>query len=984
MTKRPCVRFLTLLGLLEAAPLAACAQAQPATPARAAGAPTAGETAFFPGAEHDPAIPTPESLLGFPVGERAATHAEIERAFKAWAEASDRATLFEYARSHEGRALYYLVIASPENSQRLEAIKADLAKLADPRTVSAGEGDRLARSLPAVAWLAYCIHGDETSGSDAALAVAHHLIASNDEETRRMLQELVIVIDPLMNPDGRDRFLKQVREHRSNTPQVDDQALLHEGYWPWGRTNHYLFDLNRDWIIAAHPETRGRMRAVNEWRPLLFVDSHEMGAQDTFLFSPSREPVNPNLPPKRREWWNVFAKDQAAAFDRYGWRYYTGEWNEEWYPGYSSSWAGFKGAVGILYEQAAIADQAVRRPEGTLMTYRESVHHQLESTMANLRTLLEHHETMMREFAAERRAAVAADAPRAGRTFAVTPTANATRMREFIEFLSLQGIEAHRATRAFRAGGVDRLGREVSDREFPAGTILISNRQPEAALVSAALEFDPRMTPEFLEKERREILREGESLLYDVTAWNATMLRDLEAFALEAPLPDGAERIDASPAATSGLDRPNAQVAFVIDGADDASVAAAGRLMEREAQVRVSDRAFTFGGASFARGSLVIARADNQEFSGGWAALGAVVDEVAREVGVAARGVDTGYGVGDDVPDLGGEHFILLARPRIALLSRGRVDPYSFGSAWFTLDKRLGVRVSEVSEERLSDLDLRRYNVLIVPSMGGGAPDAEALSRVRDWVKAGGTLIAIGRSAAALAKEDAGFTSARTLPDVLDRLDEFEQAVLREWAGRTAQVETDRVWRRTVGAQERYPWGDVADRASTEELKRRDAWQRMFMPQGAIVAGRVDDRSWLTAGLGMETAILVAGSAPIMAGEGVAAPVRLGVFNRADAPEAMVTRPEAGEGPPKRERLGWAAPPGGHELLLRMSGLLWPEAAVRIANSAYVTRESLGDGQVILFAGDPVFRAATMGTGRIFANAVILGPGMGARQPIIP
>jgi zinc carboxypeptidase len=212
---------------------------------------------FFPNAKNDPNVPTPDSLLGFPVGSRPATHAQIEAVVKALAAKSPRCKLFEYGKTHEGRALYYLVIASEANLNRLDSLKADLAKLADPRKVSKEEGDRLAANLPAVAWMAYVIHGDEMSGSDASMAVAYHLAAGIDADVTNLLENLVVIIDPLMNPDGRDRFLTMMAQNRTVQPSVDDQSLLHSGFWPSGRMNHYLFDMNRDYIFATQPETRG-------------------------------------------------------------------------------------------------------------------------------------------------------------------------------------------------------------------------------------------------------------------------------------------------------------------------------------------------------------------------------------------------------------------------------------------------------------------------------------------------------------------------------------------------------------------------------------------------------------------------------------------------------------------------------------------------------------------------------------------------------
>jgi len=292
---------------------------------------------FFPGATYDPNVPTPSAVLGFDVGKKPATHAQIEAVMKALAEKSPRCKLFEYGRTHEGRALYYLVIASEANIRRLDALKADYAKLADPRKVSKAEGDRLAATLPALAWMAYVIHGDELSSSDAALAAAHHLAAGTGAEVKSLLENLVVVIDPLMNPDGRDRFLTMMAQNRTAQPGVDDQTLIHTGFWPAGRTNHYLFDLNRDFVFVTQPESRGRVRAAGEWNPHYYVEGHEMGSQSTFFFNPPREALNPNFPVTEQKWEARFGEDQAAAFDAHGWRYFNGENYDNWYPGFTSS-----------------------------------------------------------------------------------------------------------------------------------------------------------------------------------------------------------------------------------------------------------------------------------------------------------------------------------------------------------------------------------------------------------------------------------------------------------------------------------------------------------------------------------------------------------------------------------------------------------------------------------------------------------------------
>lgn len=949
---------------------------------------------LFPGANHDPAIPTPDSILGFPVGQRPARHSQIEACFKAWAETSRRAKLFEHGRTYEGRALFHMVITSEANIQRLDSLKADIGKLADPRAVNSAEADRLAGSLPAVIWLGYTIHGDETSGSDAALALAWHLCACTDADLKKTLDELIIIIDPVMNPDGRDRYLTNLAEDRTAQPNVDDQSVLHSRPWPMGRTNHYLFDLNRDWLFAIHPETRGRLAAITAWHPQVLVDAHEMGSQDTFLFSPPREPINRNIAQGFRRWGEVFGREQAVALDRYGWRYYHGEWNEELYPGYSTTWAAIRGAIGILYEQASIATDAVRRPEGTLLSYRESVHHQLVSSLANIETLRANRTAVLRDYAAQRREAVADSGPFAARTFAIVPGANRSRLAAFMELMRQHNIEVYSAKQAFKASGMDRLGRSIASREFPAGTMLIHARQPEARTACAILEMETRVSDDYLAFERSEILRTGSSKLYDITGWNAMMLLDLEGYELSAGLPAGAERIDELPArvAHGPASRPANPVAWAIDGADDMAIVAAARLMERGVKVRATDKATELDGRAFARGSVVVTRIDNQSFAGD---LARTVSETLAELGEVAAEVASGYGPGD-LPDMGGRHFILLDAPRIAVLSRPPFATYGFGEIWHTIDRVLGIRASYIDAAEFSSTDLRRYNVIVLPANGGEALK-DRWDALRAWVRAGGTLIAIGSSAGAVASKASRIADARTLPDVLTSLEDYSMAVVREWVGQLGKPDPEQVWSYSPPAALNFPWvtRKGPDKLSEEEAKRRDSWRQLFMPQGAILATRTDERHWLTAGCGPMLPVLYDGDTVLMAAGAVQAPIRFGVFipssQPATGPAMAATKPadptekdkdkqSDNDQPPAH----WAPMPPGHEMRLRMSGLLWPEAADRLASTAFVTRERVGAGQVILFASSPTFRSATKGTMRVFNNALICGPGMGTSQPIRP
>lgn len=922
---------------------------------------------FFPGASNDPAIDTPEALLGFPMGERPATHAEIEKCLKRWAEQSDRAVLETHGQTYEGRTLYHIIISSPANIARLDQIEHDIARLANPRDLSDAQATPLLSRTPATAWLAYSIHGDELSGADAALALAWHYVSCTDPAVTDLLDQTVVIIDPLMNPDGRDRYLAQLREFRGKMPALDDQARLHNGRWPWGRTNHYLFDMNRDWIFAQCVETRGRIAAAGPWQPMLFVDAHEMDTQDTYLFTPSREPLNPNYTDFLHHWLDQFAVDQSAAFDRGGWRYYTGEWADDWYPGYSNAWASFRGGIGILYEQAGVDWFGVRRAAGNVLTYCETVHHQLQSSISNVQTLYDNRDAIKQGWLASRRDCIAPDGRYAERTFAVVPGGNRSRLEAFLDVLRVQGFESYELTADFTGAGVDTLGREHDQLTLPKGTIVIPNAQPNANLLAAMLEFDPHMSEAFLAEERHDLIRRGETRMYDITGWSVPMLYGLEAYELHTALPEQTRPLASVSRPTAGVSGRDAGQGWVIDGDDDAVPALATKLMLEGVRVRLADEAFTWGDRAFARGSIVIAREDNPRNASVWIDT---LDRLCRDANLAAEPIATGLGAGE-VADIGGEHFHLLATPRIAVLSESPVDSSDFGSIWFTLDERYHLPATYLPSESLPYADLRRYNVLIAPN---GAEDAltSASDNLQAWIESGGTLIAIGSSAFAIARDD-GLSDARELNDVLDELDEYEIAVLREWAAEADVLDADALWTHGATAGEpSYPWDEVnLDRGSEEESKRRDAWQRQFMPPGTILATRTDDEHWLTIGCGSDLPVLFGSRRVLMAKDNVEAPLRYGVLEDDAAAE-------------EPRRAGWCTIPAGKELRLRMSGLLWPEAAHRIANAAAVTREGVGEGQIILFPDPPTFRAASLGATRVFLNAAIYGPGMGASTPILP
>jgi hypothetical protein len=935
-----------------------------------------------------------DALLGFPAGERAATFEEIGRCLESWARTSDRVRLVEHGRTWEGRPLRHLVVSSPENLARLEEIRSGWNRVADPRSLTSAEAESLAGTLPAVAWLAFSIHGDEVSPADAALVLADRLVASRDTEVDALLRDLVVIFDPIQNPDGRERYLTRVRETTGSQPTRDSQSAQQNGTWPWGRTNHYLFDLNRDWVFATQPETRARIQALSGWRPLFFLDVHEMGIDSSYLFYPPSPPFNPFLPANAVPWWDRFGRDEAAAFDRQGWRYYTGEWADWWFPGYSDSFGTLRGAVGILHEQAGITSGTVRLDNGGLLTYRESVAHQVTAAWANLRTLAANRAEIARDFSRERRRAVAPDGPLEGWTLAVVPDGNRSRLKRFVEAVTRLGGEVERTTSAVTVKANDPFARRTGVR-LPAGTLLVRGRQPDGALLRATLDFDLPLPREILARERAALVEGKNTLLYDISGWSLPLLYGLDAYEIDGEVAGGSVRVEPAtavesapePAAREGV--TGAPVAWVVDGADDGSVRAAVRLLEAGIRVRVADKPFALDGRTFARGSLLVQRDDNRARAG----LAEEVRAIAGELALAAHPLATGFGEGE-LPDLGGEHFILLERPRVALVGHGEADTTTYGALWHALDREIGTPLSLLEGRALDSADLRRYNVLVLaPGIEIGEGRA---AKLKAWMEGGGTLIAVGGAADAIARDKLGLTSARRLDDASEGLALYRADLVAEWNDRLAGPRDAAIARALsvsaaaaagalVSAGEGLAGGGTASKEERERLGQRAS---RFAPLGVLLAGRIDEAHWLTAGAREMLPLFVAGDPVLLARSPAAAPVRFGVALPSETATArsggaakrpLPQAPESGWKP-----MGWSAIPPGHDLALRLSGLLWPEAGERLANAAYLVREPIGAGQVVLFAGDPVWRGAALGSQRLFANAVVYGPGCGTRTVVVP
>ncbi len=902
----------------------------------------------------------PNEFLDFDYATRVATPEQITSALMSWANQSDRLKVVEYARSHENRPLHAVFISSPKNLNNLNAIKDKVSQLADARITNDRKAKTLISEMPAIAWMAYSIHGNETSGADAALGVIYHLIASEDNDILELLDDMVIIVDPVMNPDGRARFAKNLEQYRGTAPNYDDQSLIHTGDWPYGRTNHYYYDLNRDWVYLTQPETQGRVALINEWKPQILVDAHEMGAQDTFMTGPAREPINKNVDYDLIKWGNVFAKDQGNEFDRRNWRFYTGEWHEDLYPGYSF-YVAFRGTLGILYEQSRMAEDGVRRPEGTIQSYKESVHHQFVSTMINLDTLKNNSKSMYEDYWDGRKYNVSSNSKYSNRSYVVLATNNNGRINALAEKLKAQDIEIYKNDKPISVSNVlKQNGITVSEYTIPSGSMIIPNNQPEAPLVSAILEFDAEIDEEVLIEEKQKRIKNGSSIMYDTTAFNFTMMFGLPAITVPQDLKNNLSNWAPSP---ETLEINKDAVIWAVDGKDDRSVAFAARLLEQNIQVRIIDKDSTLSGHDLSRGSVAVIAMDNPSFNN----LHEAIKNVATDLDISVVSIESGFGP-KELPDWGGRHFRLLKKPQIAILSHSGFSSYDVGVSWWSLDHHLGIRHSQLNSSLTGYGDLRRYNTIILPS---GNPDLSdyATNMLMDWVKQGGTLIANNRSTRSIISSD-GMGSVKSLNSSFDKSKSYNIDLMREIYSLEDNIDISNANSNKVDTEITYPWETSDVSYSKEQLEMRDKWQSTLMPSGAIVSARVDSENWLTFGAEDVVPVLYGNYPILMTGGNSLAALRIG---------ELIPNKDS-----KAKTINWSQIPSGYDLNVRMSGLVWPEASQRIANSAYLTREKVGKGQIILFSGEPNFRGSARGTNRLWLNAVIYGSGLGTNPLVNP
>lgn len=869
------------------------------------------------------AVPAPSEVLGYELGERFTPHHLVVRYLERLAAASPRVRLDTLGRTFEGREIVMATITSEANQRRLGEIRRNALALAQP-----APGEQVARlvdATPAIAWLGFSVHGNEASGVEASLAVLHRLAAAQDAETRMVLDSTVVLIDPIENPDGHERHAQDVMRLRGalGVPTTPG-AMIHSNAWPGGRTSHYMFDLNRDWFILSHPESRARVATFTSWYPHVAVDLHEMGSNSSYFFAPPMAPFNANVDPNIIRWWDIYAESNAAAFAPHGWSFFRREGYDEFYPGYGVSWPSLTGAPGMTYEQASSSGGAILRTDGTVLTLAQAARHHYTAAWATLTVTARRRAERVADYASYRRRAVEELRRDPMRAIAFGPGGEG-RADSLAQLLLRNGIQVGRLGAATEVSATAFGASSPGRARLAAGAYVVDLAQPQGRLAKAILEPDARLDSAFIAEELEARRTGRSSRFYDVTAWSLPYTFRVPAWHMSTP-PAGV-----APVQPSGQSAPRPRAAdaaalqapaygWAFEPGSEASLRLLSRLLADGVRVWYAQRGFTLGGASFPRGAFIVRRAANPASvaaplpwdeaaqaarpapedpfgaeSPARAPLSRLDEYIDAQATVAgARVTPLATSLVDTGTDLGSNSVVPVAAPRVALLGGAPTSSNSFGFAWYAFDQRLGYPTTSVEAGAVANGILRDFDVLVVPSAPAGPLDAalgeSGRRRLADWVRDGGVLVTLDGATDWLARESLGLSRLRL----------------------------------------RRPAPDSAGAPLPARVP------------GAIVRVTTDTLSMLLAGVGEAELPVMVQSDRVLA-----APADL-------RPGEVVLR----YAPASR---------------LRLAGYLWPEVPARLAGTPYLWSERVRRGRVVAFAGDPNFRDLWRGLLPLFANAVFLG-----------
>lgn len=687
-------------------------------------------TFYLPDENYDPAIPTPESVLGYQVGEWHIRHDQIVQYFKALAAASDRVSVKVIGHSHQKRELLHVYITRPERHNAIDEFKQKRAQYFQQKVATT--------ESPLIVNLNYSVHGDESSGSNASVLVAYYLAASSSEQVQAYLNDMIIVLDPSLNPDGLSRFALWANQHKGMNINKDPLNREHMQPWVRGRVNQYWFDLNRDWLLLQHPESRARIAEYQQWRPHVLTDHHEMGKDSTFFFQPgipSRK--NPLTPQSNVTMTKKLAKFHAAAFDAENKVYFAEEAFDDFYAGKGSTYPDLHGSIGILFEQASSRGHIQESINGDL-DFPTTIKHQVMSSLSTLAGSLAHADEL-KDFQAtfkKEAARLAKDLDHDG--YIISENKDHTRFAALMDLLQRHNIKAYPLLRDFSVDG-QRFEKEAS--------VYVPVEQPQARLIESIFSTQTSFQ---------------DNTFYDVSSWNLGFAFDVAVTKVESDrklkvakqswrLEDSAsaKRQDEAKAVAQTL-LIESPYSVAIDWTDFHAPALVNRLLQNGLDVRSVLSPITAqttnGSKRFGPGTMLVNAIHQPE---GWEQI--MLDAI-QQYPVAITKVTSG--LTSSGVDLGSRRLVKLKAPKVLIVGGHGVNPYEVGETWYMMDRWLGFSPTIIEQRYLSRVNFDNYTHVVLVD-GSYGKDAEKLaSKLKDFAKKGGTVWGQKRAALWLAKQE--------------------------------------------------------------------------------------------------------------------------------------------------------------------------------------------------------------------------------------
>ena len=674
----------------------------------------------FAGINYDLSIPKPEDVIGHKIGDRHTRTSQIVDYYESIASVSDRVDLDDHARSHEGRRLIHAIVTHPDNHKNLENIRIENVKISDmPNQMKNKNLDK----MPLVAYLGFSIHGDEASGAEAAVLLLHHLAAGQGDEIDQILRNTIIIIDPMFNPDGRDRFANWANGNRGIVPTTDTQDREHNQPWPRGRTNHYLFDLNRDWMPVTQPESQGRVKLFHHWRPQFLLDVHEMGRNSTFFFQPGiKSRTNPNTPKEGVELTYKIAPFFAKRLDDIQSMYYSEQSYDDFYYGKGSTYGDIHGSVGILFEQGSSRALETESNQGKL-TYAFTVRNQYMATLGAIDGLV----ALRKEFLRYQRDFYATSSAVATKNkikgYLINLKENRTRVQMLVKTLQSHRVDAYTLKKPITVKG----------KRFNKGeAVIIPTNQPQTRFIAGVME---------------KVTAFEDSLFYDVSAWTLPLAFGVDYYEVKQK-PDAflGAKLKAMNLDGGELVGGKATSAYLMPWNRYFNPKSLYSILDSGILPRITTAPFSaeVAGKSmqFKRGTIVIPVVQRDADARITAAeLHRLMEKLVSEDHVqiyATNSSSTPSG-----PDLGGAFQGVLKKPHVALLSGAGTSAYGSGEIWHLIDNRMNIPVSRLNAENLNRNKLSKYNTIIFPDGYYSKLDSTDVNHLKEWVSSGGTLISV-------------------------------------------------------------------------------------------------------------------------------------------------------------------------------------------------------------------------------------------------